>query len=494
MRKKLGLAFVLVVAGCGDNSGLPPGSDLSGLVDMNAGADLSVGDMGPPVDLEKVVSFAMFAVDYAKTRCSRYMACGQLDQAQFDLCVERQTKHTGWDQDLEIMKGRMQINEAACLQSILNLRCDNSNSDEVPASCVTFIYTPHQLDGATCLSSKECTGGHCQHSTTDAGTSTQPTGCAGVCAPTSLKVGDPCTPGSSDCPAGSYCDGGTSQCVKSAQSGELCYAFGSPTPDPTKPQCAYPLYCPTFGTAPTCTQATTQKTLHGACDPFQGVTQTVPPCDTGMYCQVQYTDGAACDSVTPCVGGYACSAPTNGRCQVPSGGKCETKLTAGTACDPKNEYRWGLAGLGKGGFQVDNQCEDASYCYQLPTDAAPKCQALGAANGDCVTYSASLDSCKQALYCDATTKKCLPWIADSMTCTTNNRCAGASITQQFVCIADNSDAGSHLTCEQFKDYGANCDPLFQQSLCYPTDFVAGGSTYCAASPAGSGGTCQPKCF
>lgn len=488
------LAFLVAsatVVGCGDDGlhtshDMAVSMDMSGEVDMaTAGGDLLSYDM-----LHTFVTFGQFAIDYAQAFCTRAASCGVLDAAQYAACIERNTKHTGWDQDIEITKGRMMINELQCLDAVKNSLCDLSDSYVVKRQCEIFLYTPHQANGASCLSGVECTSGRCAHAMLDAGTGTQPTGCPGFCGPP-LNTGDTCRIGQ-DCAADSYCNPGVTpnQCTKLAALGELCYAPGAPYPlgDTTKPPCQIGLNCPSFSATPAvCVMATTQMALHGACDPYQGqATNAAAPCATGMYCQVQYTASTtACSTSSTCpVYGALCS---GGFCQNPSGGQCETKLANGATCDPKNEGTFGTSSL-----RVDNQCADGSYCYQLPAQAGPTCQPLGSANADCVRFGGNASSCKYGLFCPLGTLKCTPWFGDGQNCDTNAHCASSSINQA-VCIAANADAGTYLTCQPGKNFGATCDPAFEDTLCAASDKSAPiRSTYCA--PAGASGVCAPKCF
>ena len=58
------------------------------------------------------------------------------------------------------MKGRMEINELQCLDAINNARCDNSDTVAWGGKCLQFLYIAHQADGAACLADVECTSGY----------------------------------------------------------------------------------------------------------------------------------------------------------------------------------------------------------------------------------------------------------------------------------------------------------------------------------------------
>ena len=202
MRSTLLLSLLAVgVGGCGDH-GLPPGGHGE---DMSAGGDdMSMADMGPDDDQRVFVTFGMFAQHYAEAVCAHYASCQQLDAAQMNACIERNLRHTGWDQDVEIMKGRMQINELQCLDAINNARCDNSDTVEWGSKCLQFLYIAHQPNGSTCLAGVECLSGYCQHGGSDAGHPEQVTGCPGTCADPK-PTGAPCRI-NSDCASDSACE------------------------------------------------------------------------------------------------------------------------------------------------------------------------------------------------------------------------------------------------------------------------------------------------
>ncbi len=455
------------VLGCGDH-GLPTPDMATG--DMGVSDDLSAGiaDMVIPNDAKVNVSFTQFAQDYATTLCAHYVTCGQLDAAQMAACVENNLRHTGWDQDVEIMKGRLEINELQCLDAVKNARCDSSDVGAWSSRCLQFLYSGHQANGAACVAGVECTSGYCQHAGSDGGMAEQVTGCAGSC--TAPKPTGAACRSDSDCAADSYCDSfGTQQCVKSAALNEDC----------STTSCQYGLLCPTFPAAmpPTCVTPTTQMALHGACDPFQGALTPTPECATGMYCQLQYTASAVTCTGAPTdcqtVPGSYCDT-TAGVCKDPSGGKCEMKIASAADCDPHNDSLYSF---------VDSQCADGTVCLQVGTQTKTTCQAFGSANADCNDDS----SCKIGLYCSA--GKCTPWFNDGDVCDTSAHCP--SETQQNVCIVDNSDAGTTTTCQVTRSVGGACTPGFQDSLCEPSDLP--GSSLCAPNGSG-GGTCAPKCF
>src|SRR6267142_1342600 len=108
MRNTYWALLVVGMVGCGH--GIPgPGDDMG--TDMSVRDDVSWGDMLIPDDAQKLVTFTQFALDFAKELCAHYTKCGMLDAAQTDACVESNLKHLGWDEDVEIMKGRVSVNE-----------------------------------------------------------------------------------------------------------------------------------------------------------------------------------------------------------------------------------------------------------------------------------------------------------------------------------------------------------------------------------------------
>lgn len=471
MRSTLFLSMLaFAFCGCGDHDG-HPGEDMSISQDMSAALDIGIPD-----DAKHIVTFTMFAQDYAQALCAHYTKCGLLDAAQLSACVENNLRHTGWDQDVEIMKNRLEINELQCLDAISKARCDNSDINAWSTRCLQFLYTGKVANGGACVADVECTSGFCQHAGSDAGIAEQVTGCPGVCA-TPKPTGAPCRL-QTDCAADSFCDtGGTNQCQKLAAKGDQCTNFfigiGS------GPACQVGLSCPTFPSAmpPTCIIPAMGMTAGDACDPFQGAATPTPACAAGLYCQVQYTA-----TTTACTaGGTECSAltlgwcnTTSGFCQQATGGKCATKLAAGADCDPNNDSASAF---------INDQCADGTDCAKLGAATKYTCTPVGGSNADCTADT----NCKVGLYCK--TGKCTAWFSDGQMCDTSAHCP--SETQQNVCIADNADAGGNTTCQVTKSIGASCVPVFEDSLCEPSDLT--GSTACVPNGSG-GGNCAPKCY
>lgn len=473
MHSTLFLSILCVAAaGCHDHG--IPGDDMATMGDMSAGGeDMAIGDMGPPDDARTFVTYTMFAKDYAQTLCQKYMDCGQLDASQLNACLERFLRHTGWDQDVEIMKGRMQINELQCLDAIRNSQCDGSDVQNWTSRCVQFLYTPHQAKGSTCLSAEECTTGYCQHGGSDAGMPEQPNGCPGVCA-------DPKPPGaicrvSTDCELGYFCDrSNTHTCLKLAMLNEACTNFNGLG---SGPPCAFGLQCPTFPSgAPTCVVPSTQTTLHGACDPVQGFNTPTAACAPGMYCQLQYTMSAtACTGAAgDCPDGYCDTGAM--KCMDASGGKCEAKIASGTDCDPHNDLAYTFA---------ETQCADGATCAQLSGQTKPTCQAFGGSGANCNDNG----QCKVGLMC--VSGKCAPWFPDGQQCGGTSPNFNYYLCTSQLCLPDNADAGAVGTCQQDKSFGASCIPGFEDTLCEITDLP--GSTGCTPTTGGMG-VCAPKCL
>jgi hypothetical protein len=472
MRSTLLLSLCAIgVVGCGDHGG-GGGFDLSAPDDLSVAMDMS----GIPDDAKKIVTFSMFAQDFAQAICAHYMACGQLDTAQLPACIERNLRHTGWDQDVEIMKGRMEINELQCLNAVQTARCDFSDLGAWSSRCLDFLYTGHQTLGGACIGDPECASGYCQHAGSDGGMSEQVTGCPGVCAQPKSS-GMSCRI-NSNCASGYFCDNGTKQCVKLSAMGEACFnGLGQGSGQ----SCQFGLNCPTFPATmpPKCEVPSTQTTLGGPCDPLQGSATPTPECGTGMYCQLQYMvsaiacTGAAGDCTDPSLNPYAYCNTVTGFCQNPVGGKCESKLAAAAICDPHNDSF--------SSFQ-NSQCADGTICQ--PVTGMPKstCQPFGGANADCTSDS----TCKIGFYCNGS-NKCTAWFSDGQVCDNGGHCPSTAQYPATVCIADNPDAGAVTTCQVTKSFGATCIPGFEDGLCEPSDYP--GSTACTA-----GGTCGPKCY
>jgi hypothetical protein len=467
MRCTLLLSLALGIVGCGGHGVPTPPNDMAVGDDLASGADMEL-DMSISNDSGTYVTFTMFAQDFAKALCAHAVACGQLDAAQMSACLERNLLHTGWNQDVEILKGHMEINELQCLDALNKSRCDSSDSGQWETRCNAFLYKAHQVLGASCLANAECVSGFCQHGGSDAGVTEMPAGCPGVCA-TPKTDGEACRV-DTDCATNSICDTTSHQCTKTAALNEDCSVNF----------CAFGLMCPTFPAAqpPTCVTPTTQTALHGACDPFQGALTPAAACAGAMYCQVKYTANAtvcANDGDCGAVYGAFCDLGS-GKCQDPSGGTCETKLASAAVCDPHNEGVYGF---------VDSQCADGTLCYQAGAQASPTCQPLGSADADCKGDN----TCKIGLYCNA--GKCTPWLTDGQACDVNTNAQYCpSQTLQAVCLAD--DGTSATICHATQSFGGACTPGVDDPLCEPSDVT--GSTACIATGGTTTGTCAPKCF
>src|SRR5262249_37305073 len=140
--------------------------------------------------------------------------------------------------------------------------------------------------------------------------------------------------------------------------------------------CKSGLACQSFSATPTCVSPTTQTTLHGACDPYQGAATAVPACAAGMYCQLGYTDGATCSASIACTEPGAYCDVAAGKCKVPTSGSCEMRIASGQACDPHNEGPF---------YFVESQCVDGTVCSQRTGQTSSTCQALVSANGSCAS-------------------------------------------------------------------------------------------------------------
>lgn len=449
----------LVVAGCGHH-GIPGGNDLATNEDMSVGDDLSIADMTIPEDAKTLVSFTQFAMDYANAWCTHLMNCQRLDNAQFALCVENNTILRGWDEDTEIMKGRVQVNELQCLDAIKTARCDDSDSGYVTARCLSFFDVPHQANGDVCVADDECMSAFCQHNHTDAGGSAvQPAGCPGTCQPPKAPTSPCFGADSTECGPNGFCD------APDDNTAGTCQLFADVNQDCSTVSCKNGLMCPVFGATPTCQMPATQTALGGACDPYQGAYTDMPSCAPGMYCQLQYDAGMNA-----------------------IGGKCATLLAKDAACNLNDVGSY---------FFVDNDCIDGTVC--TPTadgTTAGTCKTYGAANAQCWLYGSDplVSTCKAGLYCQANAAgshvgTCKPLLSDGSLCSDTRLCASI-VAGQSVCIVDNPDAGAIATCNRGKSFGATCIPGFEDSLCAGSS--GANTTYCA--PTGSSGTCAPKCF
>lgn len=442
------------VVGC-HHHGLPPGdAGVDMAIDM-AVEDQGISDMTSGDGSAKIVTYRMFAADYAQAYCAHLMTCGRVDAAQLALCVENYTFPKGWDIDSEILKNRLEINELQCLEALSSSRCDGSDNHAWQTRCLRYFNIPHQGNGAACLGDEECMSGYCKHSLTDAGTAEQNPGCPGTCAQPD-PVGAACI-SNKQCGPNAHCDETSHQCKAFPGLGEACdRAIG----------CQPGLLCPLYGATPKCEAPTTQTKVGGPCDPLQGIFTDMPSCAAGMYCQLQY------DTSMP---------PQN------IGATCQPKFAKNDSCesaDPSKSY------VGVYGF-TQNQCEDGTRCYST-NGSAPTCQPYGSANDACKP-----GTCKEGLYCDqpsgGSSGTCKPLIADGEACSpTSNACASyRAVSFQQTCLVADPDAGTNTTCGTPKWFGDSCLPAYESALCAPASGVPG-SAYCSPTTGGKG-VCAPKC-
>jgi len=435
--------------GCDDGGGTTPpgGHDMAVPIDMTA---------PPPDGSVRLVSYSEFSAHYADALCKRYLACGLIDQASMDRCLERNTRKIGWDVDTEILKGRVEINEARCIDAVNSSRCDRADSVSVDVACATGFYIPHLAINDVCLGGVECINGYCAHEGSDAGVSFQPSGCPGVC--TAFKAtGAPCV-SEIECGVDSICDvppngspGDPTVCIKLLTPGQDCDPAGA-----TLLNCDQRnSYCPYFGTDHKCVSSTTHAE-NEACDINQNY-GAVPACADGFYCKLA-ADGLSAT--------------------------CTKEIADGT-----NECQVG---------EIANpSCAAGKMCMNMtdPSSATGTCQLLGRATEPCVAYGPSFGTCQLGYYCEAAAVgqigACKPLIADGQPCGSNFQCASAHPNRDTTCVVANADAGTQTTCQPSKGFGDSCNPGFEDSVCFPSDST--GSAYCAPANNG-GGVCQPRCF
>jgi hypothetical protein len=437
-------ALCSIVSGCDGCDG-GGGHPRDGGIDMAVPTDLAV----PPGDGSvRKVSYSEFSAHYADALCKRQLACGLIDQASMAVCLERNTKKIGWDVDTDILKGRLEINEAACIDAVENIRCDQSNGIAVAVICERSLFIPHLNKGDVCLGDVECINGYCAHEGSDAGAAPQPSGCPGRCADFKAAT-EECFPGSTACgPDGdcsSFNPGVAGTCIKFFQIGATCDPFAAECDSRTS-------YCPFFGTEHKCT-APAMHAEGESCDINQN-TMAVPPCAVGQYCKLA-ADG---NSAT-----------------------CQKQISDGTTECVGDFY--------------NPDCADGKLCYSLSASVANTCQKRGSNNEPCVAFSGTTSSCQLGYYCDGaapgTPGTCKPLIADGQPCTQSYTCASTHQQRDNTCVVANSDAGTQTTCQPSKGFGESCVPGYEDSVCFPAD--TSGTAYCAPA-ANGGGVCQPKCF
>ncbi|HZS36096.1 MAG TPA: hypothetical protein VFF06_04685 [Polyangia bacterium] len=416
------LVGVLAVGGCGD--------DLTVMNPDGGGNDLAVGDLAGtvdisiPLDFRAIVTASMFNKDLAQAICMQLVTCGRLDAANMAACVEAHTPNLSIDLDSEAMKGRIQFNEAQCLAAIAGSRCDGEDIGEVFISkCRDLVDIPKEPSDGTsaCLASAECINGYCAHGSADAGLA--PEGCPGICQP--FKVLNATCAIDAECDAvNAYCDSGTKKCTMRPGANGDCTMVG----------CQPNLYC----NGGKCTAPTPTGTTAGApCNTLQNFSTDTPACGPTFFCKMVL-------------------APT-------ISGTCAAKIAMGSPCTPADTP-----------FGGDNQCVDGSVCAQIGTQTMHTCQAYGSLNADC---DPAAGSCKDALYCDSTTKKCLALLADGASCNpAANHCIANSQHGNTNCI------GATPVCVPEKLPGDACNPATESPAC--------GSNYCDPNKSTCGLLCN----
>ena len=462
------------VVACGDDTTSHGGKDLAVGADMAVARDLAVppDDLSAGVDMSTGVTWAKFSLDFAHARCAQLMSCGQLDAAQLDTCIAQNLQLTGWDIDTEIAKGRLLLNETQCIAAVSAARCDGSDSaGQWSQRCSTLLYVPQQNNGAVCLSGVECTSDYCAHAANTAGTAPQPTGCPGVCA--AIKAAGVACQTDDQCGPDSFCDndnGGdnTNTCVAYLGVGDACGAITNPK------QTCHPgtSYCPSSAPIPCARRRRRPGAQGDACDPSQAFSN-VPPCQVGLFCQLNAArDGASCQPKI--AAGRPATAATTSRAPVLQESRQSVRgrhrllqLRRG-----RQRYRRNLRGLwrarrplqGDCFAQTNSSCKIGFACVTPGTSQVGTCQPLVPTGDACVSGGLA---CAQA----------------------------TPVLSGGVCIADNGDAGGATTCQTPKGFGDSCLPDFQDDLCWPSaDPTAAYPTtsYCAPTSNGNG-VCAPRC-
>jgi hypothetical protein len=470
MRTSWLLMFVLgsVVTGCDgcDDGGLPNGDGGGHVLDMAMPTDMS-GEPGDGALVHKV-SYAEFALHYAQATCAHALACGQLDQASMSICLERNTHKLGWDIDSEILKQRVELNEAVCIAAISSSRCDGSDFVAYSTACSNSVFIPHLQTNDVCLGDAECIDGYCKHSTVDGGTAPQATGCPGRCAP--FEAANTVCSNDVQCGSDAVCDV-PSDATDNVKHCLPLLAVGTPDCDTIYSQNGFlgcnqkNSYCPFFGTSPkSCVEAKTAAAIGDPCD-LNAESAAAPPCPVGAYCQFN---------------------------DAKTAGTCQPKITDGTT--PCDNFAQDPAGRLN---QYRNPCADGTFCYNLQDTQADKgtCQPFGGNMEPCVAFAATVFTCQQGYYCESggvgTAGVCKPYLADGQPCSGSNLCASNEAQRTDTCIVAAGSSGGQRTCQPKKGFGESCVVTVENSLCLPSD--APGSSACL--PAGNnGGVCAPKCL
>lgn len=426
------LLAVAAMVGCGDDVVVHtdgPPADLS-VVDLAGTVDLTI-----PEDHRVIVNATQFNMDLASAICAHLMMCGRLIAANMQACIEANTPKLGFDENTEISKGRVQINEAQCLAAVMGARCDNSDLGGVfLGKCAKLLNLPMQPSDGTsqCLVGLECVNGYCAHGKADAGTA--PEGCPGVCTPFK-NLSDACGSDTECNQSVAFCDTGTNKCAAKGGAAATCTDLG---------HCRDGLYCAGYFTniaspSGTCTMASGSGNSGDACDTIQDLYTDFPTCGTGLYCK-----------------------PATGAPPYETRGTCAAKIASGMPCTAPTGFN----------AAVENPCVDGTGCFQTVGQTMATCQPFAGASQAC---DAAQASCQETLFCDNVTNPAAPTckalIADNQPCdpTTNNHCLANAKHGNTNCIGATGSA----VCVPEKPYNTTCNPVSDSPAC--------GSDYCSPS-------------
>ena len=308
--KRLVLASLTVVAGCGGGSGHTPPAD-----------------------------FDAFLTQFLDTLCTLDVGCGSMpDMATCRATL--QTDSTEFDTlRADIASGKVRFDSAsasACIDYANHLYAGPCTLSMIAANTATAgenvcgkFLVGSVAEGGACFSSYECVSATCTLTDTTCLRTRQC--CAGTCAaatakPTPIPAGGDCSAplAGQDCVAGAYCRAnGTSQTcqVPSKVVGTACTSAIL--------DCASPLFCAldTAGGTGTCQPAAATGapcntvSSYGVCDDLRDY------CDkTTAKCTPRIAVGAACDTTAAnCVGYASCL-----------GGTCVAMSTERGACNDAN--------------------------------------------------------------------------------------------------------------------------------------------------------------
>ena len=246
--------------------------------------------------------------------------------------------------------------------------------------------------------------------------------------------------------------------------------------------CQFGLMCPTFpgGRRPSaCCRRCRRRCTAPAIRSRARLTPT-PACGVGMYCQLQYTAGAACNASRPA----RRPAPT----ATPRPGRARTRPAVPARRSSRRARPAIRTTRGLFSF-VDSQCADGSLCYKLARAGEPDLPALRRASADCKSARRPASTCQVGLSCNAAQQ--VHALVQRRSVLRHDRAVRRRRRRRSPPASPTTPTRARpRPARRPRTSAPPARPASRSSLCASADNA--GTSYCA--PTGSSGVCAPKCF